>query len=136
MSERKSKSYWRYLLIILLIVGYYMYKGTKNTSSTHESSASTYSTTSNVSVENVRISKDHKNAWAVKGSIRNLTDTSIKGAVKIKFIDNHGDIVHSCKAFVNGSDSFDSGQSANFEYFTTPEKFNNVVDFKIEFYER
>lgn len=90
----------------------------------------------NVSVENVRIVKEYNNAWGVKGQIKNNTGQKIKGAVKIKFINSNGDIVHNNRAFVNDGDSFDSGQSANFEYFTDPSKFKDVVDFKVDFYER
>ena len=88
-----------------------------------------------VSVENVRISKDYSNAWGVKGSIRNNTTRSIKGAVKIKFLNSRGDIVHSSRAYVNGGDFFSPGQSAVFEYFVSPQTFYDVVDFDIEFYE-
>jgi hypothetical protein len=89
----------------------------------------------NISVKNVRISKDYPNAWAVKGSIKNNTDKPLKGAVKIKFKDSNGDIVHSAQAYVNDGDYFNPGQSASFEYFESPERFKDVVDFDVEFYE-
>lgn len=88
------------------------------------------------SVENVRISKDYSNAWALKGSIRNNSNSSIKGAVKIKFLNSKGDIVHSNRANVNSGDFISPGQAADFDYFVSPEKFKDVVDFEIEFYER
>ncbi len=133
-KPKKKKGCFTWVLVIIVLLLAFIYYYGKNSGS---SSTDSYSTTSiNVSVENVRISKDHSNAWAVKGSIRNNTTRSIKGAVKIKFINSTGDIVHSNRAYVNGGDSFSSGQAANFEYFTEPEKFNDVVDFKVEFYER
>ncbi len=102
------------------------------------SSLESNSSSSNVdtSVENVRIDKSISNAWGVKGQIRNNSDKEIKGAVKIKFINSNGDIVHNGRAFVNGGDYFNSGQSASFEYFVEPEKFTGVVDFEVIFYER
>lgn len=101
-----------------------------------ENNSSTSTSSVNVSVEDVKIVKEHSNAWAVKGKIRNNTTRPIKGAVKIKFINSKGDIVHNNRAFVNGGDSFDPGQAANFEYFTDPKTFDDVIDFKVEFYER
>lgn len=89
-----------------------------------------------VTVEDVKIEKEFKNAWAVTGKIRNNTDKPIKGAVKIKFINSKGDIVHNNRAFVNGGDSFDPGQAANFKYSVDPKTFDDVVDFKVVFYER
>lgn len=132
-KKKKGCFTWILVIIVLLLAFFYYYGKNSSSSSTNDP----YSTsTTNVSVENVRISKDHSNAWAVKGSIRNNTTHSIKGAVKIKFINSNGDIVHSNRAYVNGGDSFSPGQSANFEYFTVPETFNDVVDFQVEFYER
>lgn len=132
-KKKKGCFTWILVIIVLLLAILYYY-GKNSSSSTTKDSYST--STTNVSVENVHISKDHSNAWAVKGSIRNNTTHSIKGAVKIKFINSNGDIVHSNRAYVNGGDSFSPGQSANFEYFTDPETFNDVVDFQVEFYER
>lgn len=88
----------------------------------------------NFSVENVRIDKEYKNAWTVKGSIRNNTNSPISGAVKIKFINSSGDIVHSNRAYVNGGDSFGAGRAANFKYTTDPKDFVGVVDFEVIFY--
>lgn len=132
-KKKKGCFTWILVFIVLLLAFFYYYGKNSSSSSTNDS----YSTsTTNVSVENVRISKDHSNAWAVKGSIRNNKTHSINGAVKIKFINSNGDIVHSNRAYVNGGDSFSPGQSANFEYFTDPKTFNDVVDFQVEFYER
>ena len=121
-----------WLIVIGIIIAFFYYNSKNNSTSTSSSTAKTI----NVSIENVKISKDHKNAWAVKGLVRNNTSSTIKGAVNIKFINSKGDIVHTTKSFVNGDDYFDSGQAAIFEYFTDPSDFIDVVDFKIEFYER
>jgi len=86
-------------------------------------------------VTNVRISKDYSNAWAVKGSVKNNSNRLVKGAVKIKFINSKGDIIHSNQTTVNSGESFSSGQSATFEYFSRPETFDDVIDFDVEFYE-
>ncbi|ARV15170.1 hypothetical protein [Polaribacter sp. SA4-12] len=89
-----------------------------------------------VSVENVRINKGNKFAWSVEGMIRNETSSNIKGYVKIKFLNSSGDIVYTTKAKVNDGDSFSSGQSANFDYFTEPKKFEGVTKFGVEFIEK
>jgi len=94
------------------------------------------STVSKTKVENVQIKKEHSNAWAVTGMIRNESSTSIKGAVKIKFLNSKGDVVHNTQAKVNDGDPIKPGQAGNFEYFTDPEKFNDVTDFDVIFYER
>jgi len=88
------------------------------------------------SVENVRIVKEHSNAWAVKGVVRNDSNRSIKGAVKIKFLNSRGDIVYSTKAYVNDGDPLQPGQAGAFEYYKDPETFNGVNNFDVEFYER
>ncbi len=119
-------------LSALVVIVFFLFLAIAST----ENDSSTSSSSVNVSIEDVKIVKEYSNAWAVKGKIRNNTTHSIKGAVKIKFINNNGDIVHSNRAFVNDGDSFDPGQAANFEYFTDPKTFEDVVDFKIEFYER
>ena len=90
----------------------------------------------NIAVENVKIKKEFPNAWAVTGMVRNNGSSSIKGAVKIKFLNSNGDIVHSTRTKVNDGDNLNSGQAGNFEYFAKPEKFDGVTDFDVEFYER
>ena len=100
------------------------------------SNSGTSSSTSKTKVENVKIKKEHSNAWAVTGMIRNESSTSIKGAVKIKFLNSKGDVVHSNRAYVNDGDPIKPGQAGNFEYFTDPEKFDDVTDFDVVFYER
>ncbi len=130
-NSKKKKGYFTWILVfIALLLTFFYY----NERSSYNNSDPT--SIINVSVENVRISKDNNNAWAVKGSIRNNTKHLMKGAVKTKFIDSKGDIVYSCNAYVNGGDSFSPGQSANFEYYREPEIFNDVVNFHVEFYER
>ena len=131
--KKKKKGCFTWILVIIAIVLALFYFYSKNNSSTSSSSYS--EETVNVSVENVRIAKDFPTVWGVKGSIRNNTPRSIKGAVKIKFINIKGDVVHNNRAYVNDGDLFNSGQSANFEYFTTKNTFTDVVDFKVEFYE-
>lgn len=89
-----------------------------------------------VRVENVEQDTSHPNVGYVKGMVRNLSDRPIKGAVKIKFLNSNGDVVHSNRAFVNDGDPIQPDQAANFSYATEPEYFNDVVDFEITFYER
>lgn len=132
-KKKKKGCFTWVLLIIVILLAFFYYYGNNSSNTTTDSYSTTFV---NFSVENVRISKDHRNAWAVKGSIRNKASHAIKGAVKIKFVNSKGDIVHSNRAYVNGGDSFEAGQAANFEYFTDPETFNDVVDFKVEFYEQ
>ena len=128
MKERKIKH-----LISIFIFGLFTLMAI---ASLDNSSSNTTKSNLNVSVENVRIDKSISNAWGVIGQIRNNTSMPIKGAVKIKFINSKGDIVYSGRAFVNDGDYFKPGQAANFKYFVEPEKFNDVVDFKIIFYEK
>jgi len=86
-------------------------------------------------VEDVKIIKKHSNAWAVSGMIRNNSSSHLKGAVKIKFLNSKGDVVHSCRAKVNDGDPLKPGQAGNFKYFTDPEKFDDVDNFDVVFYE-
>lgn len=104
---------------------------TSNKESTNSSSTSTKK-----KVENVQIKKEHSNAWAVTGMIRNNSSLEIKGAVKIKFLNSRGDVVHNTRAKVNDGDPIKPGQAGNFEYFTDPDKFDDVTDFDVKFYER
>ncbi|WP_139959870.1 Phr family secreted Rap phosphatase inhibitor [Flavicella sediminum] len=92
--------------------------------------------TQKTKVENVKINKDNKYAWAVTGMIRNNSSSNIKGAVKIKFLTPNGDIVHTTRAKVNDGDVLKPGQAGNFNYYTEPKNFNRVTDFDVEFYER
>jgi len=122
ISERNNKKKINFPLILAIILtiflAYYYY----NKLAPSPINEDIINTSSNeYGVEDVRISKDHSNAWAVKGSIRNNTKGSIRGAVMIKFINSKGDIVHSNRANVNSGDYFSSGQAANFEYFVSPE---------------
>lgn len=92
-------------------------------------------TSTKTKVENVQIKKEYPNAWAVTGMIRNESSVNIKGAVKIKFLNSKGDVVHNYRAKVNDGDPLKPGQAGNFKYFTDPDKFDDVTDFDIEFYE-
>lgn len=87
-------------------------------------------------VENVQIVKENTNAWAVRGMIRNISSSTVKGAVKIKFLNPNGDILHSHQAYVNDGDPLNPNQAGVFEYYAAPSEFDGVVDFAVEFYER
>ena len=83
--------------------------------------------------ENVHMEKTHSNAWCVKGSIRNLAKSSVKGTVRIKFIDINGDVIASYSAYVNDLDPIMPNQAGPFEYFTRPSDFDNVDHFEVLF---
>ncbi|MFC1567465.1 hypothetical protein ACFL3R_01340 [Thermodesulfobacteriota bacterium] len=87
----------------------------------------------NVEAENVRIVKEHSNAWAVKGMVRNLENHSIKGYVKIKFLNSQGDVLKTAKTYVNDRDPLSPGQAGSFEYWASPSDFQGVVNFQIIF---
>lgn len=82
-------------------------------------------------VEQVQIDKSNKFGWAVKGRVRNLVNSDVRGYVSIKFLDANGNITYSTRTIVNDGDLFD--QTAPFEYYTQPENFEGVVDFDVEF---
>ena len=86
-----------------------------------------------VKINDVRLHKDYKNVWAVKGMVKNISNDDVSGYVKIKFIDNSGNIRKTVTASVNDRDKFSSLQSAPFEYYTDREDFYNIVDFKVIF---
>lgn len=87
-------------------------------------------------VEDLEVDKDLSNAWGVTGMIRNLESRKVKGAIKIKFLNEKGDILHSNKAYVNDGDHLKPNQAGSFNYFVSPKEFDGVVDFDIQFYER
>lgn len=91
---------------------------------------------SDYSVENLTVDKGLPNAWILKGMIRNTSSSAVVGAVKIKFLTASGDIVHSGRAFVNDNDAIQPGQAGPFDYAVSPDTYNGVVDYDIEFYER
>lgn len=93
-------------------------------------------TTIKTKVENVRIEKKYTETWAVSGMIRNIGNTNIKGAVKIKFLNSRGDIIYNTRTYVNDGDPIKPGQAGSFEYFTNSERFDNVTDFDVVFYEQ
>lgn len=93
-------------------------------------------TSSKTKVENVKIKKDNKFAWAVVGMIRNESSSEIKGYVKIKFLNSSGDIVNTTMTRVNDGDSFEPGQAASFDYYTEPDNFDDVTDFDVHFVEK
>jgi hypothetical protein len=88
------------------------------------------------SVENVHVDKAYSNAWGVRGLIRNNSSMPITGSVKIKFLNNRGDVIHSYRAFVNDGDPLQSGQAGNFKYFTSQSDFDSITDFEVIFIER
>ncbi len=90
----------------------------------------------NVTVEDIKVDKQLKDSWTISGKIKNISDKAVKGIVKIKFINSKGDIVHKHKAMVNDGDSIVPGNTANFKYSAKAKKFDDVVDYKVEFYER
>jgi hypothetical protein len=89
--------------------------------------------TYNVNVEDLTVDKQLKNAWGIKGRIRNLENKPLKGYVKIKFLDSKGDIVKSAMAPVNGNDYLKSNQAGPFKYYTSPADFNNVTKYDVVF---
>ena len=99
-------------------------------------SSNSVSSSNNVRIENVTSDTSHPNVGYVKGMVRNLSNNDIKGAVKIKFLNFNGDVVHSSRAYVNDGDPIRPGKSASFSYATEPEYFTGVEDFEITFYER
>ncbi|WP_188407196.1 hypothetical protein [Psychroflexus salis] len=94
-----------------------------------------YSTTK-TKVENLKLNKENKYGWAVVGMIRNESSSSIKGFVKIKFLNSNKDIVYSTMARVNDGDYFGPGQAASFDYHAAPSKFDGVTEFLVEFVEK
>jgi hypothetical protein len=135
---KTEKKTYPFLMIILgiitvLSVVFLFNKNSKSKYDYRINKTNTSFKKSKVSVENVRINKENKYAWSVEGMIRNETSSNIKGYVKIKFLNSSGDIVYTTKAKVNDGDSFSSGQSANFDYFAEPKKFEGVTKFDVEF---
>ena len=128
------------IVVIILIAGAIIFSDKIASTSSNSGSRSTPSNSSPIrsspkyKVENVRIEKDHSNAWGVKGMIRNVSSANISGAVKIKFINSKGDIVHSTRAYVNDGDPIKPGQAGPFEYFVAPKVFEDVSKFDVEFY--
>ena len=121
-------------VILIGIVAIVTSCGVDSTNST--SNTSTTISEPNFVVEGVQIKKDFKNAWTVSGMVRNKTSYPVKGAVKIKFLNSKGDVVHNNRAKVNDGDPIKAGQSASFDYTTDPSNFEDVDNFDVEFYER
>ena len=91
---------------------------------------------SEVSVEGLTLKKEHSNAWAIAGKVRNLESSPIKGYVKIKFLDSKGDITKTVKAYVNDMDPIGPGQAGPFEYWTSPSDFSGVSNYQVIFVDR
>lgn len=88
---------------------------------------------SNVKVENIKAGQSSPGTWRVGGMIRNLESHSIKGYVKIKFLNSRGDIIRSTMAYVNGGDPVAPGQAALFEYYANSKYFEGVVNYQVIF---
>ena len=88
-----------------------------------------------VKVENIQVVKEHSNAWALKGLIRNNENHPIKGYVKIKFVNTNGDIVASHSAYVNDGDQIAPRQAGPFKYYSSPNEFESVTHYQIIFKE-
>lgn len=91
---------------------------------------------SDFAVENVKVEKEFKNAWTLKGMVRNNSDHPASIAVTVKFLNAKGDVVHASKAVVNNWDPVNPGQAAVFEYATDPKDFDGVTEYDVEPYER
>ena len=88
---------------------------------------------SEVRIEDVRVDKKIRNAWAVKGKVKNRESHSIKGYVKIKFLNWRGDVMKSVTTTVNGGDLIKPQQAAPFEYYAEPEEFEGATKFDVIF---
>lgn len=84
-------------------------------------------------VEQVEVDKSNKFGWSIKGKVRNLANSDVRGYVSIKFLDSNGNITYSTRTRVNDGDLFTHNQTAPFEYHTQPENFTGVTDFDVEF---
>ena len=91
---------------------------------------------SEVSIEGLNLKKELSNAWAIAGKVRNMESSSIKGYVKIKFLDSEGDITKTVKAYVNDMDPIEPGQAGPFEYWTSPSDFSGVSNYQVIFVDR
>ena len=90
--------------------------------------------TSEVRVEDLRTERGE--ICSIYGKIRNLENHSIKGYVRIKFLNANGDITKTGSAWVNDLDPIKPGQAAPFEYHTELEDCHGVVRFQVLFEER
>lgn len=93
-------------------------------------------TVSEFAVENVKVEKEFNNAWTLKGMVRNNSGHPASIAVKLKFLNAQGDVLHASKAVVNNWDAVEPGKAAVFEYATDPKNFDGVTDYDVEPYER
>ena len=91
---------------------------------------------SEFTVENVRVEKEHNNAWTLTGMVRNNSGHPASIAVKLRFLTAQGDAVHASSAVVNNWDPVPPGTAAVFKYATDPKDFTGVTDFDVQPYER
>ena len=126
--------FWKILVVVLIVIGYYEVKIL--VSESPNELMPRYRFNKNiVEIYDVRIHKDYTKTWAVKGMVKNISNRNLSGSVKIKFIDNNGNIKRSYGAFVNDRDVFYPNQSAYFEYYTNVDDFNGIIDFDVTFNE-
>ena len=88
---------------------------------------------SEVGIENLSVDKTKTRSLGVKGLVRNLENHPIKGYVKIKFLNNQGDIIKSALTYVNDGDPLNPGQAGVFEYWCYKKDAIGVVNFKVIF---
>ena len=130
-----KKIFWNISLVVMLLTTFYLVSQLTNANKINNSFNATAINKKIVEITDVRIHKDYTKTWAVKGMVKNISNKSISGAVKIKFIDRSGNIKESYSALVNDRDPFKPHQSAYFEYYTGSENFDDIVDFEVSFYE-
>ena len=87
----------------------------------------------NYQVQNLKINKDK--VYCISGNILNQQETAVSGYVKIKFLDENGDIKRTVATIVNDGNPFADNQSGAFEYWTLPKYFEGVENFEITFHE-
>lgn len=130
-----KKIFWNIFLVVMLLTTFYLVSQLAKTNKINNSFNAPSINKKIVEITDVRIHKDYTKSWAVKGMVKNISNKSISGAVKIKFIDGSGNIKGSYRALVNDRDSFKPSQSAYFEYYTGSKHFDDIVDFEVTFYE-
>lgn len=87
-------------------------------------------------VSDVKVTKDYPETWSVNGMVRNNLKRPAQIAVKLKFLNANRDIVYSTLATINSFDAVPPGVAAPFHFATDPNKFDGVVDFDVQPYER
>lgn len=101
-----------------------------------EGASDSISESNGLSVENIRVEKEHRNAHILKGSVRNNRSQAESIAVSIQFLSANGDVLHANRAVVNNWAPVDPGQAAPFQYAADPSTFEGAVEFKVVPYTR